>query len=50
MFGDMYLAIKKWWKELFCLHEYRASKEPYRPVKGYAFYQVCRKCGRWHWS
>ena len=40
MLGDIYLFIKCWLKQQFCIHEYY-----YREL-GLESYGICRKCGR----
>lgn len=40
MIGDIYLFIKQFLKEQFCIHEYT-----YRQICDYS-YRECKKCGR----
>ena len=40
MIGDIYLFIKHFWKETFCIHEY------YRKSIDISSWKVCKKCGR----
>lgn len=40
MIGDIILAIKTWWKQLWCIHKYEwRGKLDWR-------YEECKKCGR----
>nr|DAJ67187.1 MAG TPA: SAGA-associated factor 73-FINGER, DEUBIQUITINATION, TRANSCRIPTION FACTOR, SAGA [Caudoviricetes sp.] len=40
MIGDIYLFIKQFLKEQFCIHEY------YRESIDIQTWRVCKKCGR----
>lgn len=40
MIGDLILAIKEWWKQLWCVHEYRSH------IRSNFRYAQCIKCGR----
>lgn len=40
MLGDIYLFIKYWLKQQFCIHEYNYYEF------GIKSYGICRKCGR----
>ena len=40
MIGDIYLFIKQFLKETFCIHEY------FRKSINISSWKVCKKCGR----
>lgn len=40
MIGDIYLFIRQFFKQTFCIHEYT-----YRRIYDYS-YRECNKCGR----
>ena len=40
MFGDTILVIKQWWKQFWCIHDYRPNF--YCDFR----YRQCTKCGR----
>ena len=40
MIGDLILAIKEWWKQLWCMHEYRSH------IRSNFRYAQCIKCGK----
>lgn len=42
MIGDWILAIKQWWKQLWCIHDYKTH---YVHQAGRS-YEECSKCER----
>lgn len=40
MIGDIYIFIKKFFKQTFCIHEY------FRKSIDIPTWRVCKKCGR----
>jgi len=48
MIGDLYLEIKEWIQQCFCIHEYKYNQR-YDDLSNGVITLECTKCGRLKW-
>lgn len=44
MIVDIEIDVRKWWKQLWCHHDYH---EHFAHTYPGFWYEECKKCGRW---